>query len=107
MKTEVINTEGETKGLNDSNMFTFENRWTSGPLRQYPSAENFKQAFLSILTVEIIKQKKQCLGIELLLFEHEEFGKAAELARNIYRDFDIAYSKDSQEVTLSFGALED
>jgi hypothetical protein len=41
------------------------------------------------------------------LFEHEEFTKAAELARNIFRDFDITYSKEMQEVTISFGALEE
>lgn len=86
-------------------MFTFENKWTSGPLRQYSSMENFKSSFLSILTVEIIKQKKSCLGIDHLLFESEEFTKAAELARNIFRDFEITYAKD--EVTLSFGALEE
>jgi len=58
MKPEDLDQKEENRGLNDANMFTFENKWTSGPLRQYPSAENFKQAFLSILTVEIIKQKK-------------------------------------------------
>lgn len=54
--------------------FYFENRWTSGPLKQFSaSPEAFQNSFSSILTVEIIKQKKQCLNLDWLLFEVEEF----------------------------------
>ena len=39
--------------------FIFENKWTSGPLKQFSSSpEAFKHQFIAILTVEIIKQKK-------------------------------------------------
>jgi len=58
------------------------------------------------LTVEIIKQKKQCLNIDWLLFEHEEFAKAGELARQIIKDC-IEYNVEMYEVTISYGALEE
>ena len=87
--------------------FTFENKWTSGPLKQFSSSpEAFKHQFAAILTVEIIKQKKQCLNIDWLLFEHEEFKKAGELARKIMSEY-VSYHKEMQEVTITYGALEE
>jgi hypothetical protein len=74
--------------------FTFENKWTSGPLKQFSaSPEAFYNQFKSILTVEIIKQKKQCLNLDWLLFEVEEFAKAGELARKIMQDY-VSYNKE-------------
>lgn len=53
--------------------FTFENKWTSGPLKNTViSPEAFNIQLLSILTIEIIRQKKACLGVEWLIFDHEE-----------------------------------
>ena len=87
--------------------FDFENKWTSGPLKQFSSSpEAFKTSFVAILTVEIIKQKKQCLNIDWLLFEHEEFQKAGELARKIMSEY-VSYHKEMQEVTITYGALEE
>jgi len=62
--------------------------------------------FISILTVEIIKQKMQCLNIEWLLFEHEEYRKAGEIARTIINDY-VSFNKEVQEVTITYGALEE
>jgi len=87
--------------------FVFENKWTSGPLKQFSaSPEAFTNSFSSILTVEIIKQKKQCLNLDWLLFEMEEFQKAGELARQIMEDY-VSYNKEMQEVTITYGALEE
>ena len=87
--------------------FTFENKWTSGPLKQFSASEDaFYSSFTSILTVEIIKQKKQCLNLDWLLFEMEEFQKAEELAKQIMQDY-VSYNKDMQEVTITYGALEE
>jgi len=74
--------------------FTFENKWTSGPLKQFgQSPTAFQTTFISILTVEIIKQKKQCLMLEQLFFEHEEFQKAGQLARQIMNEY-VSYHKE-------------
>ena len=87
--------------------FIFENKWTSGPLKQFSaSPEAFQNLFSSILTVEIIKQKKQCLNLDWLLFEMEEFQKAGELARQIMEDY-VTYNSEMQEVTITYGALEE
>lgn len=87
--------------------FIFENKWTSGPLKQFSaSPEAFENSFSSILTVEIIKQKKLCLNLDWLLFEMEEFQKAGELARQIMEDY-VNYNKEMQEVTITYGALEE
>ena len=74
--------------------FIFENKWTSGQLKQFSaSPEAFEMSFSSILTVEIIKQKKLCLNLDWLLFEMEEFQKAGELARQIMDDY-VHYNKE-------------
>ena len=87
--------------------FIFENKWTSGPLKQFSAnPEAFQNLFSSILTVEIIKQKKQCLNLDWLLFEMEEFQKAGELARQIMEDY-VTYNSEMQEVTITYGALEE
>jgi len=43
--------------------------------------------------VEIIKQKKQCLNIEWLLFQDEEFAKAGEMARRIINEY-VTFNKE-------------
>jgi len=48
----------------------------------------------------------QCLNIEWLLFEHEEFAKAGELARTIINDY-VSFNKEVQELTITYGALEE
>jgi len=40
------------------------------------------------------------------LFEMEEFQKASELAWQIMEDY-VHYNKDMQEVTITYGALEE
>jgi hypothetical protein len=62
--------------------------------------------FVSILTEEVVKQKMQCLNIEWLLFEHEEYAKAGEIARNVATDY-VSFNKEVQEVTITYGALEE
>jgi hypothetical protein len=61
---------------------------------------------VSILTVEIIKQKMQALNIEWLLFEHEEYAKASEIAKSIIGEY-VSFNKEVQEVTITYGALEE
>ena len=56
--------------------------------------------------MEIIKQKKQCLNIEWLLFQDEEFAKAGEMARRIINEY-VTFNKEVQEVTITYGNLEE
>lgn len=87
--------------------FTFDHKWTSSPLRQFQqSTEAFMSYFVSILTVEVVKQKMNCLNIEWMLFEHEEYAKAGEIARSITADY-VTFNKEVQEVTIIYGALEE
>lgn len=87
--------------------FLFENRWTSGPLKNFTSSslEAFRTSLLSILIVEIIRQKKACLGVEWLVFEHEEQVNARDLARQIMADY-VEFDRDSHCVSVTYGINE-
>jgi hypothetical protein len=63
--------------------FTFENKWTSGPIKNtnLSSPEAFHIQLISILTIEITRQKKACLGVEWLIFDHEEQTVSRDLAK--------------------------
>ena len=83
-KLELIDSDQveEVQEQTSLSSFTFEHKWTSSPLKQFQqSSEAFFSYFVSILTVEVVKQKMQCLNIEWLLFEQEEYAKAGEIAR--------------------------
>ena len=76
--------------------FTFENKWTSGPLKEFTSSspDAFQTSLVAILTVEIIRQKKACLGVEWLMFDHEEQVNSRDLAKQIMADY-VDFDRDS------------
>ena len=55
--------------------------------------------------MEIIRQKKCCLGVEWLMFDHEEQIKSRDLAKQITADY-LSYDRESQEVSVTYGVNE-
>ena len=87
--------------------FSFENRWTSGPLKNCTSTspESFQLQLVALLTIEIIRQKKNCLGVEWLIFDHEETTASRDLAKQIISDY-VQFERESQQVTVTYGVNE-
>lgn len=60
---------------------------------------------MAILTVEIIRQKKACLGVEWLIFEHEEQLASRDLAKQIMADY-VEFDRELQQVIVTYGVNE-
>jgi integrator complex subunit 11 len=88
--------ELELTDMTQGEQFTFENKWTSGPLKAFTSSslDSFRTSLLAILTVEIIRQKKACLGVEWLMFDHEEQVNSRDLAKSIMFDY-VEFDRDT------------
>ena len=56
-KDDQLELTDQLEGSTEHNEFTFENKWTSGPLKQFNSSspDAFQTSIVSILTVEIIR----------------------------------------------------
>jgi len=48
----------------------------------------------------------QALNIEWLLFEHEEYAKATEIAKSVISEY-VFFNKEAQEVTITYGLPEE
>ena len=102
--------QGEDLELTDQiigDAFTFENRWVSGPLKEFTSSSPyaFQTSLLAILTVEIIRQKKACLGVEWLMFDQEEQRNSRDLAKSIMNDY-VEFDRESHCASVSYGVNE-
>ena len=87
--------------------FTFENKWTSGPIKNtnLSSPEAFHIQLISILTIEITRQKKACLGVEWLIFDHEEQTVSRDLAKQIIGDC-VQFDRETHQVSVTYGVNE-